>query len=190
MTSAFQSNAFQNNAFQSGPVVNPGFRSLVGRQVGGMSAPAGSVPGVISFWGRWLGRVGVKATKKHVGWMPEWRFRHDPAELERRLKAQKESAFGPEWLDRFLAAEEAASKRIAEAKTAAHRAALEAAIEQVAARVFEAIDAGAAAPESLILELEAAASAHRATASIKHAEYVAYLAAAEDDEEAIFLLLH
>lgn len=177
-----------------------GFRSLVGHQVAGMGVPPPSAGGggYISFWARWLGGMGVpgaaKAPAKKVGWMPEWRFRHDPEELERRLKAQRESAFSPHWLDRFLKAEEKARARIGHAKTAKHRAALEQAVEQAAARVSEAIDAGYAAPSELIIELEAAALAHRATSSIKHAEHTVTLAASyaewRDEDEIEMLLLN
>ena len=130
-----------------------------------------------------------------VGWMPEWDgFRHDPEDLERRLKAQRQSVFNPRWLDRFLAAEGKARKRVGEVRSAPHRAALEEAIEQIGARVGEAIDAGVWAPEQLIIELEAAAGAKRATASLKHAQRAiemaqAFLLEERDDEEEILLLL-
>lgn len=148
--------------------------------------------GYRSLFGRWVGGFGAPK-KKHIGWMPEWRFRHDPDELERRLKAQRESAFNPQWLDRFLKAADAARERIGEAKSAAHRAALEAATEQVWAGVSEAIEAGIAAPEALISALEAAVSARRASESIKHAERLASIYAEfieQDEEDAVFLLLH
>lgn len=127
---------------------------------------------------------------KKVGWMPEWGFHHDPEDLERRLRAQKESVFSPRWLDRFLAAEEKARRRIGKAKTAKHRAALEEAVEQVAARVSEAVDAGIAAPEGLIIELEAAAGAQRTAASLKHALVAIEMAQAilMEDEEILLLL--
>lgn len=127
--------------------------------------------------------------KKVVGWFDEWdvgrRFRHDPEELERRLKEQRGFAFKD-----FQEAQEAVLARAKTAKTQKHRTALvEAVAETMTFRPFER------APEldHIITALHAAANASRATASIKHAALIQLFARQilnyDEEEDEIALLL-
>lgn len=121
-----------------------------------------------------------------VGWMPEWGFRHDPAELERRLAAQKSER---RWYDDFLAAAKAVRVRANTTKSEKQRRALIYAAELAADAVAEAIAEEREAPPALIAELAAAAGASRVTASIRHAETVIAMVAEWEDEDEIMLLL-
>ena len=116
-----------------------------------------------------------------VGWMPEWGpgLRHDPAELEQRLKAQRESGFNRERFDELVAE---AQEKVTELKSKPAKAALSRAIE--AAQEVEPDD-------SLVNALEAAVLASNASRTIKQADalYAMAMAALDDEEEEIELLL-
>ena len=122
------------------------------------------------------------STKKHVGWMPEWGYRHDPAELERRLKAQREGTFGRRRFEELIAE---AEQKAVELKSKPAKAALKRAI----AAVQEAAET--APNDSLTDALEAAVLASNASRTIKGADalYRMAMAALEDEEEEIELLL-
>ena len=121
---------------------------------------------------------------KHVGWMPEWGsgLRHDPEELEQRLKAQREGTFGRRRFEELIAE---AEQKAVELKSKPAKAALKRAIEAVQEAAETATD------DSLTDALEAAVLASNATRTIKQADalYAMAMAALEDEEEEIELLL-
>ena len=123
-------------------------------------------------------------TKPKVGWMPEWGsgLRHDPEELEQRLKAQREGTFGRRRFDELIAE---AEQKAVELKSKPAKAALRRAIEAVQEAAETATD------DSLTEALEAAVLASNATRTIKQADalYAMAMAALEDEEEEIELLL-
>ncbi len=128
-----------------------------------------------------------------VGWSPG--FRHTRSELEQKLKRQKSGTFSRRWFDEYLRAEEAALERAEKTKSVKQREALEQAVEASAEAVSAAIDEGRELHD-ITVALNAAASASRVTASIKHAKAVLELArraeqdALEDDDESVLMLLH
>ena len=107
--------------------------------------------------------VPVVSVTKKVGWMPEWGpgFRHDPKDLERRIRLQRGNTFNRRWFDEFNDAIDAVIEKAAETKSAKQRAALYRAAEVATDAVIVA-DVPDFAPV-----LRAAASASRTTASIK-----------------------
>ena len=121
-------------------------------------------------------------TTKKVGWMPEWGFRHAPAELEQRLKAQREGTFGRRRFEELIAE---AEQKAAELKSKPAKAALKRAI----AAVQEAAET--APNDSLTDALEAAVLASNASRTIKQADalYAMAMAALDEDEEDVELLL-
>lgn len=149
-------------------------------------SPRGPAPPYHSFLGK---GASVQPAAKHVGWIGK--RRHDPKELERRLKAQQGNVFGRKWFDEFLAATEAAIERAERTRSERHKQALYDAVNAASDAAANAIDGEFEPPSAVMLALNAAACASRVTASIRHAQAVAMLAMEEnDDEEALMLLLH
>ena len=123
----------------------------------------------------------------NVGWMPEWGsgLRHDPQELEQRLKAQREGAFGRRRFDELVAE---AEQKAAELKSKPAKAALQRAIDAVQ----EAVESE---PDDRFTDaLEAAVLASNASRTIKQAQIVYEMAMAaldeEEEEDIELLLLH
>ena len=122
----------------------------------------------------------------NVGWMPEWGsgLRHDPQELEQRLKAQREGAFGRRRFDELVAE---AEQKAAELKSKPAKAALQRAIDAVQ----EAVESE---PDDRFTDaLEAAVLASSASRTIKQAQIVYEMAMAaldEEEEDIELLLLH
>lgn len=138
------------------------------------------------------GTTGTPApTVKHVGWIG--RRRHDPKDLERRLKEQSDSTFNRRWFAELLEAQDALIAKAAKAKSEAQRRALEEAAE-AAWQAAERAEAELSTEnlDSLAIAFQAAANATRATAAIRKANEAVLLARQlefDDDEEAIELLL-
>jgi hypothetical protein len=187
MTAVFQSNIFQHTVFQvggstpivAGPASNDIFLCPV---------PAFSNHADIRL---------EDPTKKcggGIGWMPEWgtgrpRFRHDPRELDRRIRAQR--GFGPQRYAQLL--EEVATKA-REAKNKAQRKALKAALES--AKLVD-IESQAIDPAPLLLAIEEVATIKRVKESLEAARHAEAMARAyyefeleQDEEEALVLLLN
>ncbi len=124
-----------------------------------------------------------------VGWVPG--FRHTRKDLQERLSRQKSNTFSRRWFDEYLAAQAAALDRAENAKSAALRRALEDAVDAASEAVAKAIDNEQDIGDDLAKALNAAASASRATASIRLAQAVIDLAAdEEEDDDEFFMLLH
>lgn len=152
-------------------------------------SPRGPMPPYGAFAGKSAGAVAQK-----VGWFIEWnqRLRHDPEELERRLQAQR--GFGLRKYEEMIAAHSAAVEAAQVSKSEKRAAALTQAAEAAEELLENALGEAEFVPDfdRVIAELNAAVSATRATAAIKHAELAIRLAREwdEDEEEAIMLLLH
>jgi len=130
--------------------------------------------------GTWAGSTGAAK----VGWMPEWGsgLRHDPAELERRLEQQRGRTFNRQRFDEILVE---ARDKVAEVKSKPAKAELRRAVEAVA----EAVEASP--NDELTAALEAAILAKTTAGIIREAQaaYNLAMAALDDEEEEIALLM-
>jgi membrane glycosyltransferase len=136
-----------------------------------------------------LGSPGSGAAPQNVGW--PGRLRHTKKELEEKLRRQRANTFGRRWFEDYLAAQARALEKAEKAKSAKQREALEEAVEAADEAVDAAIEQGREVHD-LTVALNAAASASRLTASIKHARNVVVLASTyedDNDEETVELLL-
>ncbi len=129
-------------------------------------------------------------------------FRHDPKELDRRLKKQRQNTLSRTQFDELKKAELAAADRADEVRNAAQQEALNKAADAAADVQDEAnrseLTVSTADINELAAALNAAAHAGKAKEAIQQANIALALAehmasemraANEDDEEAIMLLL-
>lgn len=113
---------------------------------------------------------------KVIGW-PERKKRITVEQLQGILEAQ-----GSPWADELRDTYREAEKRLASPKSKKHKKVLEEVLEEVSERVAAPVDWG-----PIIVSIQAAVSAARATLALKHAQTALDLLAEWDDEEAILI---